>query len=199
MNPTIYATTENTWNMYKNRIHSTADVQTDKIGEGTNVWQNTVILEGAIIGENCNINSHCFIENDVTIGNNVTIKCGVYLWNGVHIGDNVFVGPNASFTNDILPRSKHYPEKFIETHIENGASIGAGAVIIAGVRIGRYAMIGAGGVVTKSVPPYTLWYGNPAQMKGFVCECGCHLPDTLICPQCGKKYRAGADGLEEIS
>ena len=129
----------------------------------TNVWQFCVVLPKAIIGENCNICSHCFIENDVVIGNNVTIKCGVQLWDGVRIEDDVFVGPNVTFTNDRYPRSKHYPERFEQTILRKGASIGAGAVLLCGIEIGEKAMIGAGSVVTKNVPAGELWAGNPAK------------------------------------
>lgn len=153
-------------------IHPTADVQSHSIGSGTFIWQNAIILGGAKIGSNCNINCHTFIENDVIIGNNVTIKSGVFLWNGLRISDNVFIGPNATFTNDVNPRSKRYPDKFLETYIEEGASIGANATILSGIRIGKYAMIGAGSVLTKNVPPYTVWYGNPAEHKGYVTSDG---------------------------
>ncbi|NMB64867.1 MAG: N-acetyltransferase [Spirochaetes bacterium] len=116
-------------------IHPTADVQTENIGNRTQIWQYVVILPGAKIGKNCNINAHCFIENDVIIGDNVTVKCGVYLWDGLVIEDNVFIGPNVSFTNDKYPRSKKYPERFDKIIIKKGASIGAGAVILGGITI----------------------------------------------------------------
>jgi UDP-2-acetamido-3-amino-2,3-dideoxy-glucuronate N-acetyltransferase len=151
-------------------IHPSSDVQTTNIGTGTTIWQFCVILEEAVIGSNCNINFNVFIESDVCIGNNVTIKSGVQLWNGVTIEDNVFIGPNVTFTNDIVPRSKVYPGKFRKTFIKQGASIGANSSIIAGIEIGEYALIGAGSVVTKSVPPYTVWFGNPAKHKGFITE-----------------------------
>ncbi|MEQ8198410.1 MAG: acyltransferase [Clostridiaceae bacterium] len=144
-------------------IHSTADVQSINIGAGTTIWQYVVVLPGAIIGQNCNINAHCFIENKVLIGDNVTLKCGVFLWDGITIGNNVFIGPNATFTNDKYPRSKHYPPNFLTTIIEDGVSIGAGCVILCGLTIGTNSMIGAGSVVTKNVPPNQLWVGNPAK------------------------------------
>lgn len=144
-------------------IHPLADVKTSKIGEGTYIWQFAVILTDAEIGSNCNINCHCFIENDVIIGDNVTVKSGVYLWDGLRIGHNVFIGPNATFINDKKPRSKQYPDKFMETVIEDGASIGAGSIIMGGIKIGENAMIGAGSLVTKNVPANQLWYGNPAK------------------------------------
>ena len=144
-------------------IHPLADVQTIDIGEGTKVWQFCVILKQAKIGINCNINCHVFIENDVLIGNNVTIKPGVQLWDGIVIEDGVFIGPNATFTNDLKPRSKQYPEKFLKTIVKKGASIGANATILPGITIGENAMIGAGSVIVKDVPPNTVWVGNPAK------------------------------------
>jgi len=145
------------------RIHPTAEVQTAQIGEETIIWQYCVILKRAQIGSNCNINYNVFIENDVKIGNNVTIKSGVQIWDGVIIEDDVFVGPNVTFTNDKYPRSKQYPEQFTQTIIREGASIGAGSVLLCGLIIGKNAMIGAGSVVTKNVPDNELWFGNPAR------------------------------------
>lgn len=144
-------------------IHPTAEVQTDQIGEDTQIWQFCVILRGAKIGSNCNINFNVFIENDVVIGNNVTIKSGVQLWDGLRVENNVFIGPNVTFTNDKYPRSKQYPEQFTQTIIKEGASIGAGAVILSGITIGENSMIGAGSVVTKNIPNNELWFGNPAK------------------------------------
>lgn len=144
-------------------IHPTAEVQTESIGENTYVWQYSVILKGARIGRNCNINFNVFIENDVIIGDNVTVKSGVQLWDGIRIENNVFIGPNVSFTNDKYPRSKHYPQKFQNTIIRKGASVGAGSVILGGITIGENAMIGAGSVVTKNIPDNELWIGNPAR------------------------------------
>ncbi|QDL56083.1 acyltransferase [Rhodoferax aquaticus] len=148
-------------------VHALADCQTDNIGIGSKVWQFTVVLPGARIGANCNINSHCFIENDVTVGDNVTLKCGVYLWDGIHLDNNVFVGPNVTFTNDKKPVSKQYPEKFLATRVLEGASIGAGAVILPGLTIGRYARVGAGAVVTKDVPDHALVYGAAARIRAL--------------------------------
>ena len=153
-------------------IHSLADVKTNNIGKGTVIWQFAIILEGAKIGENCNINCHTFIENNVILGDNVTIKSGVYLWDGIEIGDNVFLGPNVTFVNDKYPRSKQYPEEFQSTKIEKSVSIGANATILGGVQIGEYALIGAGSVVTKSIPAYSLVIGNPARIVGKVDNIG---------------------------
>lgn len=161
-------------------IHPTADVQSSKIGENTQIWQYTVILPKAKIGKNCNINCHVFIENDVVIGDNVTVKPGVQIWDGLWIEDDVFIGPNVTFTNDLTPRSKMPPEEFAKTVVQKGASIGANATIIAGITIGEYALIGAGGLITKSIPPFTLWYGNPARHKGFVTRKGEILSINLM-------------------
>ena len=144
-------------------INSLADVQTKNIGIDTQVWQFCVILSGAKIGSNCNINCQVFIENDVIIGDNVTIKPGVQIWDGITIEDNVFIGPNVTFTNDLNPRSKVYPENFLKTIIKKGASIGANATILPGLVIGENALIGAGSVVLKDVPANTVWVGNPAR------------------------------------
>jgi UDP-2-acetamido-3-amino-2,3-dideoxy-glucuronate N-acetyltransferase len=154
------------------KIHPTAEVQTLQIGQDTNIWQFCVILKGATIGSNCNINCHVFIENEVVIGNNVTIKPGVQVWDGVTIESDVFIGPNVTFTNDTYPRSKQYPEAFAKIVIKQGASIGANATILAGIEIGAYALIGAGSVVTKDVPPHALVLGNPAKIVGRVDEKG---------------------------
>lgn len=148
-------------------IHPSADVQSSSIGKGSRIWQFCVILPGASIGENANICSHVLIENDVSVGDNVTIKSGVQLWDGVTVEDNVFVGPNVTFTNDLHPRSKKYPESFARTVIKNGASIGANATILPGVTIGEGAMIGAGAVVTRNVPDFATVVGNPATIIGY--------------------------------
>lgn len=150
------------------RIHPTADVQTDRIGAGTVVWQNTVILQGAVIGDHCNVNCNVFIEGRVTIGDRVTIKAGVQIWDGISLEDDVFVGPNATFTNDPFPRSKQYPVELPSTRIKKGASIGGNATLLPGISVGEYALVGAGSVVTRDVPPFTVWYGNPARMHGYV-------------------------------
>lgn len=148
-------------------IHSLADVKTGQIGPGTKIWQFCVLLEGARIGRNCNVCANVLIEGDVVIGDNVTIKSGVQLWDGLIVEDNVFIGPNATFTNDIFPRSKVYPEQFSKTIIKRGASIGANATILPGLVIGEGVMIGAGAVVTRSVPPNAIVFGNPARIVGY--------------------------------
>ena len=145
-------------------IHPSSDVQSKQIGEGTRVWQYVVILPGAVIGRDGNICSHCFIENKVIVGDRVTVKCGVQLWDGVTLEDDVFVGPNATFTNDLEPRSRNSAAQLLPTVVKKGASIGANATILPGLTIGEGAMVGAGSVVTKDVPPRTLVVGNPARV-----------------------------------
>lgn len=145
-------------------IHPTADVQTSHIGPNTRIWQFAVVLAGARIGADVNICSHCFIENDVVVGDRVTIKSGVQLWDGLRVGDDVFIGPNVSFTNDRFPRSGNRDFQCLETIIQPGASIGAGAVVLPGLQIGAGAMVGAGAVVTRDVPAGSLVVGNPARM-----------------------------------
>ncbi len=145
-------------------IHPSADVQSKQIGEGTRIWQFVVVLPGAIIGRDGNICSHCFIENQVVVGDRVTVKCGVQLWDGVTLEDDVFVGPNVTFTNDPQPRSRNAAARLLPTLVKKGASIGANATILPGLTIGEGAMVGAGSVVTKDVPPRTLVVGNPARV-----------------------------------
>ena len=169
--------------------HKNALVETKKIGRGTKVWAFSHILPDAEIGDYCNINDFTFIENDVVIGNNVTVKSGVYIWDGVTIEDNVFIGPNVTFTNDHMPRSKQYPDRFLKTKLEKYCSIGANVTIIAGNTIGKYSMIGAGSVVTKNIPSYTLYYGNPAIFHGYVCKQGHKLDREMHCIQCDKDYK----------
>lgn len=150
------------------QIHPLSDVKSTCVGKGTRIWQYSVVLEGARIGENCNICAHTFIEADVVIGNDVTIKSGVYLWDGTRVEDKVFIGPNATFTNDPMPRSKCYPDSFLGITVKEGASIGANATLLPGITIGRYAMVGAGAVVTKDVPDNAVVVGNPARIIRYI-------------------------------
>ena len=147
-------------------IHEKSEVQTENIGNGTSIWQYSIILKRAKLGKNCNINAYVFIENDVIVGDNVIVKCGVQLWDGITVEDNVFIGPNVTFTNDKYPLSKVYPDEFSKTIIKKGSSIGANSTILSGITIGEHSMIGAGSVVTKDVPSGELWFGNPARKQG---------------------------------
>lgn len=137
------------------------------LGTGTNVWAFAHILAGAKIGSDCNICDGVFIEGEVTVGDRCTVKCGVQLWSGLLVGNDVFIGPNATFTNDKFPRSKKYQTRYPQTVLEDGCSIGANATILPGVTIGRGAMVGAGAVVTHSVPPYAIVAGSPATIIGY--------------------------------
>ncbi|MDZ4070741.1 MAG: acyltransferase [Sediminibacterium sp.] len=158
-------------------IHPLADVQSQKIGNGTVVWQYSVILKDAVIGKNCNINCHTFIENNVVIGDNVTVKSGVYLWDGIVVHDNVFIGPNVTFTNDERPRSKQYPVEFKPIILERFSSIGAGSIILGGVIVGEYSMVGAGALVTKNVPSRALMKGSPAIVCGWLNDDGTKMKE----------------------
>ncbi len=150
-------------------IHPQALVESRKIGDGTRIWAFAHVLPGARIGGDCNICDHVFIENDVVIGDRVTIKCGVQIWDLLRIEDDVFIGPNATFTNDLYPRSKvNFPGKFTATTVRRGATIGANATILPGLTIGERAVVGAGAVVTRDVPPGAIVVGNPARITGHV-------------------------------
>lgn len=147
--------------------HPNALVESSDIGAGTRIWAFAHVLPGARIGSDCNICDHVFIENDVIVGDRVTIKCGVQIWDGICLEDDVFVGPNATFTNDPFPRSRQYPSEFPKTVVRKGASIGANATLLPGLTIGQNAMIGAGAVVTRDVPPNAIVVGNPARIAGY--------------------------------
>jgi acetyltransferase-like isoleucine patch superfamily enzyme/dTDP-4-dehydrorhamnose 3,5-epimerase-like enzyme len=149
-------------------VHDRGICESTRVGPGTRIWAFAHVLPGARIGRDCNICDGVFVENDVELGDRVTVKCGVQLWDGVVVESDVFIGPNATFTNDRFPRSKVYPETFRKTVIRRGASIGANATILPGIEIGESAMVGAGAVVTRSVPPRTIVVGNPARISGYV-------------------------------
>jgi len=189
-------------------IHPTAIVEEGAIiGEGTRIWHFVHIRSGAKIGRNCNIGKDVYIDVGVEIGDNVKIQNGVSIYRGVKIEDDVFVGPYAVFTNDKYPRAFNRDWKVVPTVIKRGASVGANATIMCGVTIGEYAMVAAGAVVTKDVPPHGLVMGNPARLKGFVCYCGKPLRDDNIiekmnqyiiykCPECGKEVRIPIEHYE---
>jgi acetyltransferase-like isoleucine patch superfamily enzyme/dTDP-4-dehydrorhamnose 3,5-epimerase-like enzyme len=148
-------------------VHPQGICESLQVGDDTKVWAFAHVLPGARVGKDCNICDHVFIENDVVVGDRVTLKSGVQLWDGVELEDDVFVGPNATFTNDPFPRSKHRPATFLRTVVKRGASIGANATILPGLTIGTHAMVGAGAVVVRSVPPNAIVLGNPARIIGY--------------------------------
>ena len=149
-------------------VHPNALCESTKVGAGSRIWAFAHVLPEATLGRDCNICDGVFVENDVVVGDRVTVKCGVQLWDGLVVEDDVFIGPNATFTNDRFPRSKVYPAQFARTVVRRGASIGANSTILPGLEIGAGAMVGAGAVVTRSVPPNAVVVGNPARITGYV-------------------------------
>lgn len=181
-------------------LHQNSLVETADIGEDTRIWAFVHILKDVKIGRNCNICDHCFIESGVIIGNNVTVKSGVHIWTGASIEDDVFIGPSVVFTNDLHPRSKQAFElgKIV---IGKGASIGANSTILAGVKIGQFAMTGIGSVITRDVKNYALVYGNPAKQHGWVDEAGNKLikkEENNWISLSGEKYQETKEGLIKI-
>ena len=172
-------------------IHNDALVETKSIGEGTRVWRNAHILPGAVIGKNCNVGEGCYIESQVTIGNGVTIKNNVAIWDGTTIEDDVFIGPAVVFTNDLRPRARTIKEPALrEMLIKKGVTIGANSTLITGIVIHDCAFVGAGSVVTRNVPAYTIVYGNPATFKGLICRCAERIPSgkSAFRCACGLRY-----------
>ncbi|NUM75565.1 aminotransferase class V-fold PLP-dependent enzyme [candidate division KSB1 bacterium] len=203
-------------------IHETAAVSEQaEIGAGTKIWHYVHVREGAKIGRNCVLGKDVYIDHYVSIGDGVKIQNGVSVYHGVTLQDEVFLGPNAVFTNDLLPRSHHTDWRVVETVVEKGASIGANATIVCGVRLGTHCMVGAGAVVIKNVPPHALVVGNPARIIGYVCVCGRHLHrdyhiantnlHQFVCESCKRAYelpalesqreevlRTGVDGIRFV-
>lgn len=179
-------------------IHPTALVASKEIGDGTRIWAFVNILAGARIGRDCNVCDRCFIENDVVLGDRVTVKCGVSLYDGLVLEDGVFIGPDVTFSNDPRPRSGRHLESYPRTRVREGASLGAGSILLPGVTVGRFAMVGAGSLVTRDVPDFALVYGSPAQVHGQVCRCANTLRfengvSTTAC-SCGRRYARDAAG-----
>lgn len=166
-------------------VHPTALVESDTVGDGTRIWAFAHVMEGARIGAHCNIGDHAFVEAGAEIGDHVTVKNGVMIWSGVTIRDGAFIGPGVLFTNDLRPRARRWPRLGLDpspaawlcrTVVEEGASLGAGTVVLGGVTVGAFAMVGAGSVVTKTVPPHGLGHGCPFRRSGYVCACGIPVP-----------------------
>jgi acetyltransferase-like isoleucine patch superfamily enzyme len=154
------------------------------------------------VGDDCNICDHTFVEGKVTIGNRVTLKCGVYLWDGITVEDDVFIGPGALFTNDLRPRSKKHPLNYPKMVLRQGCSIGAGAVILPGLVIGRWAAVAAGSVVTRDVPDHALVVGNPARFRAWVCRCAEEIAfnaqGQAKC-NCGRSYGLNSGNVSEMT
>lgn len=171
------------------------------VGEGTKIWHFCHIMKDCTIGKNCNIGQNVVISPGVVLGDNVKIQNNVSVYTGVECEDDVFLGPSCVFTNVINPRS-HVSRKdeYRRTLLKRGCSIGANSTIVCGHTVGKYALVGAGSVVTKDVPDYALVMGNPARVKGYVCNCGEKLAfedGTAKC-KCGRKYKISEGTVEEI-
>lgn len=191
------------------RVHPTADIESDvEIGDGTSVWHRAQVRSGARIGRDSIIGRDAFIDTDVVIGDRVKIQNGALVYHGLVVGDGVFIGPGAILTNDRYPRavtatgalSRADDWTVTPTTLHDGASIGAGAVVVAGSDVGRFATVGAGSVVTKPVIDHALVVGNPARRIGWVCACGQRLGGArgdLACEHCGRTFRETDAGLEE--
>ena len=183
--------------------HETAVIDAPcRIGKETKIWHFSHIMSGAEIGGGCNIGQNVVISSGAKIGHNVKIQNNVSVYKGVTLEDDVFCGPSMVFTNVINPRS-HISRKheFKETLIKKGATIGANATIICGHTLGRYAFIGAGAVVTKDVPDYALMLGNPAEVAGWMCECGHKIQfqsGVAICNECGKQYSSTGEEIKRL-
>jgi acetyltransferase-like isoleucine patch superfamily enzyme len=161
-------------------VHNTAICESNNIGNNTKIWHFCHIRQNSKIGANCIFGKGVYVDSDVTIGDNCKFQNNVNVYHGVTIENNVFVGPNSTFTNDLYPRALIWNDSLVvNTHVKEGASIGALSVIICGVTLGKYCMIGSGSVVTKNVPDYGLVLGNPAKLVAFVCECGHKLITRL--------------------
>lgn len=185
-------------------IHPSAVIDDGaEIGAGSRVWHFSHLMAGCKLGENCNIGQNVVIMPGVVLGNNVKVQNNVSLYTGVTCEDDVFLGPSCVFTNVINPRSAIVRKnEYRKTHVSKGASIGANATIVCGHDIGRYAFIGAGAVITKNVPPYALFFGNPAKQEGWVSEYGHRLQfddsGFAKCPETGDRYELAKDGVKKL-
>ena len=178
-------------------IHPTACVDAGaQIGAGSRIWHWTHVCAEAVIGENCSLGQNVFVARGVIIGNHCKIQNNVSLYQGVILEDGVFCGPSMVFTNVRNPRAEI--SKMDQAHptvVRRGATLGANCTIVCGKTIGRYALIGAGAVITRDVPDQALMVGNPARQTGWVCVCGEKLPENLKCGICGFPYRRDREGL----
>ncbi|MDR1397406.1 MAG: N-acetyltransferase [Desulfarculales bacterium] len=182
-------------------LHPTAILEEGAcLGAGSKVWHYSHIMSGSRVGDNCNIGRNVLIGPDANIGHGCRIQNNISIFKGVSLEDEVFCGPSVVFTNVFNPRA-FIPRmhELRPTLVRRGATLGAGCVIVCGVSIGRYALVGAGAVVTRPVLDYALVRGNPARQKGWVCRCGVKLGAGLICPACGLGYEKTGDGLTELT
>ena len=177
-------------------VHALALCESDDVGPRTRIWAFAHVMAGARVGADCNLGDHVYVEGGAVLGDGVTVKNGVQLWAGVTVEDQAFLGPGAVFTNDSTPRAAFPkgPQGWRPTLVRRGATVGANATVVCGVTIGRWAMVGAGAVVTGDVPDHALIVGNPGRQAGWACECGLTLPGTLACA-CGRTYRRTEGGL----
>lgn len=184
--------------------HETAVVDSDvQIGAGTKIWHFSHIMSGSKIGENCNLGQNIVVSPDVELGNNVKVQNNVSIYTGVICEDDVFLGPSMVFTNVINPRSAIVrKEEYIQTIVEKGATIGANATIVCGNKIGKFAFIGAGAVVTREVKPYALVIGNPSKQVGWMSEYGHRLTfneaGLATCPESKEQYKLEGDLVNKI-
>lgn len=183
-------------------VHETCCIDSGcVIGAGTKIWHFSHVMTGCTIGERCNIGQNVVISPGVELGNGVKIQNNVSVYTGVVCEDDVFLGPSCVFTNVINPRAFiERKREFRRTIIKKGASIGANATIVCGHTIGRYAMVGAGSVITRDVPDYALVYGVSAKIQGYVCQCGERMEiesESVICPACGKRYHMNSNNMLE--
>jgi UDP-2-acetamido-3-amino-2,3-dideoxy-glucuronate N-acetyltransferase len=185
-------------NIENSFVHPSAIIDDNvRIGAGCKIWHFCHLLPGTLIGERCTLGQNVMAGPDVKIGNNVKIQNNVALYKGVTIEDDVFCGPSMVFTNVLTPRAFiSRMDEVSPTLVRQGATIGANATIVCGVTIGRYAMVGAGAVVTRDVDDYSLVVGNPARKIGWVSRTGDRLPANLICPRTGDAYREVNGRLE---
>lgn len=173
-----------------------------EIGEGTKIWHFSHIMKGCKIGRRCNIGQNVVVSPDAVLGDGCKVQNNVSIYTGVVCGDGVFLGPSCVFTNVINPRAFiERKSEYRKTTIQKGASVGANATIVCGHEIGRYALVGAGSVVTKDVPDHALVYGCPAEIRGWVCRCGERLDFSggeAVCPACGRRYQKNDNTIKEI-
>lgn len=189
-------------------VHAAALCESQNVGAGTRLWPFAHVMRGSVVGRHCNVCEHVFVETGARIGDRVTLKNHVLVWDGVTIEDDVFVGPGVIFTNDRYPRSPRMdcvvqryadPAQWrLPTMVRRGASLGAGAIILAGLTVGRYALVAAAAVVTADVADHALVMGSPARPAGWVCSCGKPLNAKLSCPECGAEFERNGQLLRPI-